>query len=309
MSYFPASITSEEYDYARNAANGAQFLFATHPHGLMSLDHFLLFTDSVGFLSRVAPLPRRDLGATAVFLTPLLREVCLWLGTVDASSSTARRVLERGYSMQLYPGGLQEQVGTDHSHPMVVARDRMGFLKLALQYDVPVVPVYCFGEDRLYRVLRVFRPLQRWLVRNLRLGLPFAIGRLDSFGVLPFARPLHAVVGAPLWPRGVCEETQAAAHKARCESMQPDRLKADKAALSLAAKDAKANGAKPPKFPEGAQPGSFFAGRRVPREVSQEELLDLHERYIRALHELFEKHKKKHRGYENATLEIRSARS
>jgi hypothetical protein len=157
FSYFPASIVCSEYDFAANAdgddalpsssrANinaagrghgGAQFVFGVHPHGMMSLNHFLIFTDCVGFISKIAPLTRRDLGASIVFYVPLLREICLWAGVVDASAKTAHAVLASGASIQLYPGGIAEQIRTDSNQPIAVAKGRNGFVKLALSYDLP----------------------------------------------------------------------------------------------------------------------------------------------------------------------------
>ncbi len=104
--YFPASMVVENsYDFTPSAGGkGGQFVFAVHPHGMLSIDHFLFMSDCVGFLSQIAPLPRRDLGASVIFLIPGLRELCLWLGVVDAGAKTAGKILGEGYSMQLYPG-------------------------------------------------------------------------------------------------------------------------------------------------------------------------------------------------------------
>jgi hypothetical protein len=74
---------------------------------------------------------------SVIFHIPFFRDFCLWLGVVDAGASTAHRVLANGYSMQLFPGGIQEQLATDSNKPKIVAKGRMGFIKLALSYDVP----------------------------------------------------------------------------------------------------------------------------------------------------------------------------
>lgn len=53
-------------------------------------------------------LARIVLGATAVFKIPLAREICLWMRGVDASRSTANKVLKDGKSILVYPGGVAE---------------------------------------------------------------------------------------------------------------------------------------------------------------------------------------------------------
>jgi hypothetical protein len=46
------------------------------------------------------------LGASPMFYIPLGRELCLWMGGVDASRSTGDKVLEEGNSIVVYPGGV-----------------------------------------------------------------------------------------------------------------------------------------------------------------------------------------------------------
>jgi hypothetical protein len=43
-----------------------------------------------------------------MFWVPCCREVCLWMGGVDASKTTAESLLQRGVSLQVYPGGSKE---------------------------------------------------------------------------------------------------------------------------------------------------------------------------------------------------------
>jgi hypothetical protein len=47
--------------------------------------------------------PSAVLGATPMFFIPGCREVCLWLGAIDASRKTAERQLENGLSLFIYP--------------------------------------------------------------------------------------------------------------------------------------------------------------------------------------------------------------
>lgn len=41
-----------------------------------------------------------------MFYIPLGRELCLWMGGVDASRSTGEKVLDEGNSIVVYPGGV-----------------------------------------------------------------------------------------------------------------------------------------------------------------------------------------------------------
>ena len=314
FTYFPASLIVHpdasgrpSFDYATAAKNGGQFVFAMHPHGMLSIDHFLVFTDCVGFLSTVAPLRRRDLGASVIFSIPILRELVLWLGVVDAGARTGHNVLSSGYSMQLYPGGIQEQIATNDSRPCVVAKHRFGFVKLALSYDTPIVPVYVFGEDKLFTSIGFMRRARQWMVSALRVGLPLFYGRLDRLGLIPHQRPLVAVVGAPLWPEGVNPETQRRDAIAQAEAIKEWKQAQSKPESLMQRQLLDASKAKPVDNMPSGSPATFSRGRRVPREPSKEEVNAMLDRYTTALNDLFEAHKANHKGYENATLDILSA--
>jgi 1-acyl-sn-glycerol-3-phosphate acyltransferase len=303
MSYFPSSIKVENnYDFKSSVAKGGQFVFAVHPHGMLSIDHFLFFTDAVNFLSSICPFPRRDLGASIIFSIPFMRELCLWLGTVDAGASTAHNVLSQGFSMQLFPGGIQEQLATDHTKPSLVAKERTGFIKLALAYDVPIVPVYVFGEDKLFTRMNFLLGFRRMLLRRFRIGWPLFYGRLDRLGLLPEARPLVAIVGEPLWPKGVSRESQ----ERDCNILLRHRKEEASRGRPLAIEPSEKKIA-PLELPSGS-PAQFRSGRRIPRAVSHEEVNEMMDRYVAALQGIFERNKADQPGYEKATLQILSAR-
>ncbi|KAG3159303.1 hypothetical protein PI126_g7455 [Phytophthora idaei] len=48
-----------------------------------------------------------------MYYVPLGRDICLWLGGVDASRSTGEKVLKEGNSVIVYPGGVPEIFRTD----------------------------------------------------------------------------------------------------------------------------------------------------------------------------------------------------
>lgn len=55
------------------------------------------------------------MGASPMFWVPGAREICLWMGAVDARKKTAERVLTdaSNLSMFVYPGGSKEIFLTD----------------------------------------------------------------------------------------------------------------------------------------------------------------------------------------------------
>ena len=170
---------------------------AVHPHGVMTWNHVLFATDSVGFLSAAVVGPRRDLAASVLFRIPLLRDLLLALGCVDAGLRTCHRALKAGLSLQLYVGGEREQLlSATARESVVVAASRRGFVRLACEYDVPIVPVYVFGEDRLYSASTFALPLRLALAHRTRVAIPLAWGRWGT--PWPKHEQLLMVVGKPM---------------------------------------------------------------------------------------------------------------
>lgn len=87
-----------------------QYIFCNFPHGACTLNHLLTMTDCCGMLSNIYMGPRRDLAATILFMIPVVRDVLLLLGCVDASSNTAHYNMSRGRSILIFIGGEKEQV-------------------------------------------------------------------------------------------------------------------------------------------------------------------------------------------------------
>lgn len=161
--------------------------------------------------------------------------------------------------------------------------------------------MYVFGEDKLYTSVSFLIKARRWLVKALRVGVPFYYGRLDSFGLLPESQPLECVVGEPLWPRGINPDTQRDVWTQRIAANTPEARRLEKAAGSKK----KVAGASP--VAPAPTAGGFVGGRRTRREVAPEEVQELHDRYVAAMTALFDKHKHKHPAYAKATLEVLSA--
>jgi len=148
-----------------------QYIFTAFPHGAVSANHMLSMTDAAGFLSNIHRGDRRDLAASILFYLPLVREILLLLGNVDASAATAKRQLEHKRSLLIFVGGEKEQLMTKHNDHKIFAATRMGFIKLALTYGVEVVPLYTYGENECYYVTDFAMSFRQWLQRNFSLGI------------------------------------------------------------------------------------------------------------------------------------------
>jgi 1-acyl-sn-glycerol-3-phosphate acyltransferase len=115
-------------------------------------------------------------------------------GTVAASPANARKALESGAALLVYPGGDYEVHRPSWDGNRVDFGRRKGFIRLAIEQNVPVVPVVSIGGqetalfltrgERLARLMMLDR-LFRLKVLPISLALPWGLNIGDMLGHLP----------------------------------------------------------------------------------------------------------------------------
>ena len=190
-------------------AEGARYIFGFHPHGILLMSRVCGYG---GAWEALFPgVECRVLAASPMFKVPLVRDICLALGAVDAGRKTALRVLEKGLSVHVYPGGSKEVFMTDPAdHDRVFLSGRKGFVNLALTTGSSLVPVYVFSEKHLYHRKLPSERLRLFLLRLLKFPVLLFYGRF--YTLLPLkARPegLLVAVGKPIPVERVAEPTPA----------------------------------------------------------------------------------------------------
>jgi 1-acyl-sn-glycerol-3-phosphate acyltransferase len=128
-------------------------------------------------------------------------------GTVTASHENAERALESGAALLVYPGGDWEVHRPVWERNKVDFAGRKGFIKLALNADVPLVPVVSVGGQetslflshgsRLARFLRLDK-MFRLKVLPVSLALPWGINIGDFFGHVPLPAKITTEVLPPI---------------------------------------------------------------------------------------------------------------
>jgi 1-acyl-sn-glycerol-3-phosphate acyltransferase len=115
-------------------------------------------------------------------------------GTVAASHDNARKALQAGAAVLVYPGGDYEVHRPSWEGRRVDFGGRKGFLRLALDEGVPIVPVVSIGGqetslflsrgERLAKLLALDRVF-RLKVLPISLGIPWGINVGDMLGHVP----------------------------------------------------------------------------------------------------------------------------
>jgi len=136
-----------------------------------------------------------------------VRALAVPYGTVPASPENMRRALAQDAALLVYPGGDHETYrATWHSADIDFAH-RTGFVRLALQLDVPIVPVVAIGGqetalflgpgERLARLLHLHE-LLRIDVAPVQIAPPWGVTVLDVPGRVPLPAKITVEVLPPI---------------------------------------------------------------------------------------------------------------
>lgn len=178
-----------------------QVIFCSHPHGVMSFHHALLYTNVPGAESVIEAIPlhqRRMLAARSLFGIPVFRDFVLSVGAVDASFLVASKCLSQGLSLTVLPGGEHEQLLAERHKHVVYIKGRKGFCKLAVKHNVPIVPAYCFGETSTYETSSFLLAQRKWLAKKFFIAIPLGWGRSMLNPFVPYHTDMVHCIGQPI---------------------------------------------------------------------------------------------------------------
>jgi 1-acyl-sn-glycerol-3-phosphate acyltransferase len=128
-------------------------------------------------------------------------------GTVAASPQNAAKALDAGAALLVYPGGDYEVHRPTWQRNRVDFGGRTGFIRLALERGIPIVPVVSIGGqetalflsrgERLARLLALDR-MFRLKVLPISLALPWGVNVGDMLGHLPLPAKLTVEALPPI---------------------------------------------------------------------------------------------------------------
>jgi 1-acyl-sn-glycerol-3-phosphate acyltransferase len=185
-------------------AEGPSLLVGNHSGGTYIADTFVFatcFYDHFGPDRRFHQLAH-DVAARLPILGLIRR-----YGTLAASHENARKAFDRGAPVLVYPGGDYETFRPSWHSDRIEFGGRKGFVRLALEQGVPIVPVVSIGgqETALFltrgeRVARLTRldKLARIKVLPVSLGPPFGVNLLDLPGRIPLPAKITLEVLPPI---------------------------------------------------------------------------------------------------------------
>jgi 2-acylglycerol O-acyltransferase 2 len=167
-------IETSPVDVRANMRNGKSYILAAQPHGVVSL---------CGICSAIyadkefqGTIPTGV--ASAVLNTPILKHVMGIFYLISASKSSLKKQFKKGGiegTVVLYVGGMAELFLSSVTEETLYLKKRKGFIKLALQEGVDVVPIYFFGNTTILSVIKT--GLLANLSRRLQISLTYFWGK------------------------------------------------------------------------------------------------------------------------------------
>ncbi len=186
-------------------ARGPVLLVGNHSGGTLIADTFVFaqaFSDHFG--------PDREffqLAHDLVFKVPGIRAMLTPYGTVPASPENMQRALARGAALLVYPGGDHETYRASWHSAEIDFAHRTGFVRLALEHGVRIVPVVSIGGqetalflgrgEHIARLLHLHK-LLRIDVAPVQIAPPWGVTVLDLPPRLPLPAKISIEVLAPI---------------------------------------------------------------------------------------------------------------
>src|SRR3954451_20189779 len=186
-------------------AEGPVLLVGNHSGGTLIADTFVF---SAAFYEHFGPNRMfHQLAHDLVFRVPGARALVARWGTVPASPENMQRALDRDAALLVYPGGDWETYRPSWESATIDFAGRKGFARLALEHDVPIVPVVAIGGQetalflgqgrRLSKALRLDRALRLKVLPPV-IGPPFGTTILDMPLRVPLPAKITVSVGKPI---------------------------------------------------------------------------------------------------------------
>ncbi|CAD7684002.1 unnamed protein product [Nyctereutes procyonoides] len=187
------------------------YVVGSHPHGIMCVGAFCNFSTDINNFSKQFPgIQISPVTLASLLYLPIYRDYLMAFGLCSVNRRSLDFILSQpqpGQAVVIVVGGAHESLFAIPGMHCLVLRNRKGFVRLALRHGASLVPVYSFGENDIFS-FKAF-PTNSWqylcqitIKKIMKFSPCIFWGRglfsADSWGLLPFAKPITTVVGRPI---------------------------------------------------------------------------------------------------------------
>lgn len=161
-------------------------------HSVATYDILLLGYSIIDKLGRMP----RGLADKNFYKNTQLTELMEKLGIYEANHINAEKVLENNELLMIAPGGTQEAIRSSNEKYQIKWDNRMGFAKLAIRTQSPIILAACPNADNVYTVKE--SPITKWAYKLFRFPLPIVQGFGNT--ILPRPIKLAHYIHPPIYP-------------------------------------------------------------------------------------------------------------
>jgi 1-acyl-sn-glycerol-3-phosphate acyltransferase len=109
----------------------------------------------------------RGLGDHTHFALPVWRDFLHRLGGVRGTRENCARLFQRGEAVLVFPGGGREVMKRKGEKYALIWKERVGFVRLAIEHGVPIVPLASVGVEEMFEIVADAEDLLRSPVGDL----------------------------------------------------------------------------------------------------------------------------------------------
>mmetsp|Transcript_22735 Transcript_22735/g.37636 ORF Transcript_22735/g.37636 Transcript_22735/m.37636 type:complete len:364 (-) Transcript_22735:57-1148(-) len=202
VKYFSAKYISEA-----ECSRDNRYIYVAPPHGVFPYGNILAIQ---AWPSRFG-FGFRGLAASSALRVPIFKQILRCIGVVDASRHVARKAIEEDGAIGISTGGVAEVFETNADDEVVLLKERIGMIKLAIRTGSELTPCYIFGNTQLLDCWAGEglpfngKSHLNWLSRKVGFALILIYGR---FGLaIPYRLPVLCVSGKGIPTKHIqCED-------------------------------------------------------------------------------------------------------
>lgn len=180
------------YPPSKGVDHKKQHVVVWHPHGAYTTMAFM----HCGYHSATQqPLTWFPGIAPVLFNVPFFREAALLLNARSVNAKTLEKVAAAGRNVGVQPGGIPEQLESDHRREIAYFPPRLGFVRLAMRHGADLLPAYIFGENQAYTTYASGRQFSQWAYKLLGVPIVPITGRWGLPWLVPNKVDIHVCWG------------------------------------------------------------------------------------------------------------------
>jgi len=183
-----------------------------HPHGAYTT---MCFMHCAQFTVAAQPLQWYPGVAPVLFKLPFFREMLLLLNARSVDRRSLEAVARAGHNIGIQPGGIPEQLLSNHRREIALFPRHLGFVRLAVRHGIDLLPVYIFGENQAYHTFgHAGQAFSAFTFKWLGVPLVPVTGRFGLPWLVPLPTRVHvrwgnAVPVGPPTPDPTDDQVQA----------------------------------------------------------------------------------------------------